>query len=120
MIAQLDRARGRTRPVSQAFLGRMTAHLRKHFPYYCAKLGDRVTRQAVIEGIERALVYGITGDRAVCLFIDLLFAFGPTFDMEEEFAWAHGILQNPVLDPDTKMERLYATGLSLTRYHRCR
>ena len=118
MITQPHLDRGVISPVSQHFPARMAAHLRRHFPSYCFQLGPRVTRQAILEGIEKATQYEINGDRALCLFIDLLFAFGPDFDTEKEYSWTHEILRDYSIDSDTKMRRIYGKGLSMSRLHR--
>ncbi|MHC4605732.1 MAG: hypothetical protein ACYTAF_02195 [Planctomycetota bacterium] len=118
MIAQLTPPINAAFTVSARFPERMVRHLWKHFPDFCKGLGPTLTREAVFEGIERAFRYGIWGDREVCLFIDLLFAFGPTFDVDEEYAWLHPILNDGMMDPYTKMQKIYATGLSLNRFHR--
>ena len=117
MTALLQISRPKS-PVSRSFIPRMMVHLRKHFAWYCDHLGTETLRLAVMEGIERGLFYGIQGDRDVCLFIDLLFAFGPTFDEEEDYSWTHAFLRNHRLDSATKMRLIYATGKCLTRYHR--
>ena len=117
MITQHHLDHGVISPVSANFPARMAAHLRNYFPGYCRDLGSRMTRQAVFEGIEKAAQYDITGDRAVCLFIDLLFAFGPEFDLEEEYSWTHEILRDYTLDANAKMGRIYTRGMSLARYH---
>ena len=94
--------------VSLDFPEKMILHLGKHFPFYCEQLGEETTYQAVLEGVERAAEYEIFGDVPVCLFIDLLFAFGPTFDSEDEFSWTQEILRDYTLDPAAKMRKLYA------------
>lgn len=103
--------------VTVGFVDRMTDHLRKHFPAYCDGLGESLTRQAILEGIGRASEYSIVGDRNVCRFIDLLFAFGPTFDLEPDFAWAREILEDSSVDSAAKMKRLYNTALAVSRLH---
>lgn len=119
MIAQLERPR-RVLPVSPGFVDAMTDHLFRCFPRESGALGEAVTRQAVVEGIAKAWRYAITGDGAVCLFIDLLFAFGPDFDTDPQYSWTHGILRDTSRDPETRMRGIFDIGLCLTRYHRCR
>src|SRR5687768_3870557 len=54
----------------------MVVHLNKCFPDQCRALGEPRVRETIRYGIERASVYGITAQRDVCKYIDLMFVFG--------------------------------------------
>ncbi len=90
------------------FEDRMVAHLLRCFPDPVAALGEQETRKAVQHGMERAETYGITAERDVCRYIDVMFAFGRDFDTDKELSWAAGILQDEqITDPPVKAERLF-------------
>ena len=94
------------------FENRMVVHLHEFFPEQCKALGEKKTRKAIREGIERAGKYDIVTERDVCKFIDLMFAFGRKFDQDRKYPWARDILNDPAIDdPTTKAEGLYDAGL---------
>ena len=95
----------------KSFEDRMVAHLQKHFPEHCEQLGEPAVRETIQYGIDRAATYGIKAERDVCKYIDLMCAFGPDFDENDRYHWAHGILtaSKPV-EPHARMECLFEQG----------
>ena len=80
------------RAVVEDFVKRVHVHLGKSFPAQYAELGaDRVTR-LIYYGIERAATHGITAERGVCIYVDLMFAFVREFDRDPAVLWASAIL----------------------------
>jgi hypothetical protein len=77
------------------FEARMVAHLGRFFPMICAALGDAETLQAIRDGIERAERHGISSGPDICLYIDVMFAFGREFDEDPSLPWARAILDRP-------------------------
>ena len=65
---------------------RMVAHLKKFFSERCETMGELKVRDAIQYGIHRASGYGIVAERDVCLYIDIMFAFGHHFDKDPKFA----------------------------------
>ncbi len=97
--------------VSRTFEDRMVAHLNKCFPSECRERGDPEVRAWIRYGIERASAYGITAQRDVCKYIDLMFVFGRDFDRDPNLPWAASILNDRALrDPTTNLETLYEAG----------
>jgi hypothetical protein len=99
-----------------SFESRVLAHLRRCFPDHVAKVGEDQARAAIREGIARAEAYGITAERQVCVFIDLMFALGERFDRDPKYPWAPAILLG--LDrkaPATRIDRLYDRALAWLR-----
>jgi hypothetical protein len=89
------------------FEARMAEHLKRCFPETCEAEGEMGIRDTIRYGIERAANHGITLERDVCKYIDLMFVFGPDYDGAD---WASAILQDDSLDNATlKTERLFAT-----------
>ena len=90
----------------RSFEDRMVAHVHKFFPADCEHLGDDV-REEVRSGIERAKTYGFRSARDICKFIDVMFAFGRSFDTNRKLPWAAEILHDPtVVDPAVRAGRL--------------
>lgn len=91
------------------FENRMIAHLFRCFPSECETLGQNRVRDRVRSGIENARRYGVTLERDVCKYIDLMFTFGANFDTEPGSFWAADILNDDSLtNPSVKMDRLFA------------
>ena len=63
-------------------------HLGKFFPAACAALGEEQVRRVVRYGIERAASHGVTRERGVCAWVDLMFTFGRDFDRDPDLPWA--------------------------------
>jgi len=93
----------------ERFQERLEAHVRKVFPDDCKALGEDGVRELVVEGIERAEGHGLSAERDVCRYVDLLFLLGRDFETREEMAWAKGILNDVTLReaPSVRMDRLW-------------
>ena len=92
----------------ERYIEKAIEHLRELFPKEVKELGDDKARALVEEGIDRAAAYNITAEREVTLFIDLMVAIGPDFDSRQRYkAWMPGILANPDLPQQQKMEIVY-------------
>ncbi|MHC4166686.1 MAG: hypothetical protein ACYSWQ_07000 [Planctomycetota bacterium] len=91
------------------FEDRMVIHLKKFFPEECKTLGEEGTLQAIRQALERATGYEIVSERDVCMYTDVMFAFGRDFDKNRKFPWAARILNDESLKdkPSEKAERLY-------------
>jgi hypothetical protein len=91
------------------FEDRMDIHLKKFFPEQFELLGENGTRQAIRYAMERAAGYEIVSERDVCMYTDVMFAFGRDFDKDRKLPWAARILNDESLKdkPSEKTERLY-------------
>jgi hypothetical protein len=76
--------------------------------------GEEQVRETIRLGIERARVYGVTGKRDVCKYIDLIIVFERSFDADPRYPWAGQILGKPG-DPSTKMRSALEAGQSHLR-----
>ena len=87
----------------------MVEHLRKFFSDECELLGEDGTRQTIHYAIERAGEYGIVSERDVCIYTDVMFAFGRDFDKDPKLPWAAQILNDESLkdSPSEKVDKLY-------------
>jgi hypothetical protein len=91
----------------------MVVHLNKFFPEECELLGADGTRQAIRYAVERAAGYDIVSERDVCVYADVMFAFGRDFDHSRNVPWAGQILNDKSLKdkPYEKADKLYDTAL---------
>ena len=96
------------------FEDRMVAHLNKSFPEECEVLGEEGTHAAIRFALERAAHYGIVAERDVCMYTDVMFAFGRGFDKDRKLPWAARILNDEALKdkPSEKAERLYHVAMN--------
>jgi hypothetical protein len=78
----------------QKFEDWMVSHLKQFFPTQSQALGEPQLREMISHGIRRAADHGITTERDVCKFIDLMIVFGRDFDRDNKSAWAGQILAN--------------------------
>ena len=89
----------------------MVIHLGKFFAEECELLGENGTRQTIHYALERAGEHGIVSERDVCIYTDVMFAFGRDFDSDPKLPWAAQILKNESLkaSPSEKVDKLYET-----------
>jgi hypothetical protein len=88
--------------MEENFVERMTAHLQRYFPVWARASGERVVHTIRL-GIERSRSYGITAERDVSRYIDIMAALGEDFDKEP---WAAGIL-NRNSNPTARMNLVF-------------
>src|SRR5712692_3621172 len=81
----------------KSFEDRMVIHLNKFFQPQCKVLGDSKLRETIHYGIARAKSYAIISERDVCLYIDLMFAFGRDFDKDTNNCMVHQILSDKTI-----------------------
>jgi hypothetical protein len=91
----------------------MVVHLRKFFAEECESLGEGGTRQVIRYAIEHAADYDIVSQRDVCIYTDVMFAFGRDFDYDPKLPWAAQILNDKSLQgrPSEKVDKLYDAAL---------
>lgn len=92
-------------------VARVLARLRRNFPERCAELGDDGLRELVRVGEARAHAHGFTEPSRVSQYLNLVVAFGPSFDTDPQTAWAADILADPELYLDEKLDALHAAAL---------
>jgi hypothetical protein len=89
----------------QKFEDWMAAHLAQFFPAQSHALGEPQLRELIQHGIRRATEHGITKERDVCKFIDLMIVFGRDFDQNEKQTWAGAT--GVRMTPSSKIRSLY-------------
>ncbi|MGA2987123.1 MAG: hypothetical protein ABSG32_25285 [Terriglobia bacterium] len=90
----------------EKFVDGMLVHLRKFFPRQCEAMGEPQLRETIRYGIKRAAAYGITAERDVYKYVDLMVVFGRDFDADKQFPWAGETLRAKK-DPARKMLSLH-------------
>jgi len=86
----------------------MVVHLNQFFPEECEALGQEGTAEAIRHGLERAGRYGFVTERDLCLYMDVMFAFGRDFDEDPDLPWAKEILSDEALSrPLERIDKLY-------------
>jgi hypothetical protein len=91
--------------MQKGFEDRMVDYLFTRFPDACASKGQAFVREAIREGIERSMSYGVTAEYDVARYIDLMFRISNDFDTKAP--WAAQILENPDLDSSSKMDQIW-------------
>ena len=89
------------------FQVRVLAHVRKIFPDDAQRLGDEEVQRIITEGVKKAATYGVTSERSVTLFIDVMFGVDRDFDQTKSMSWAIDILKDPRLHDSAKMTLIY-------------
>jgi hypothetical protein len=90
------------------FAEKMIVHLRKCFPSRCEALSDNQIHEMIGFGIQRSSSYGITAERDVCKYIDVMMVFGQDFDQNQAIPWAQQILNDSQKTPSDRVEALMA------------
>ena len=90
------------------FVDRMVIHLNKFFSGKCAALGEPKLRETIRYGIKRAATHGITTERDVYKYVDLMIVFGADFDTDQRLPWAGEILRTR-RNPVAKIQALFGS-----------
>lgn len=95
----------------QKFEDWMVSHLKQFFPTQSQALGEPQLREMTRHGIRHAANHGITTERDVCKFIDLMIVFGRDFDTDGRNMWAREVLDREK-EPANKVRALHAAAVS--------
>ena len=90
------------------FQERMLVHIAKFFPEHDAALDFEQKHALIDHGIERGAEYAIVSERDICIWVDLMLALGPDFDVSETYPWAATILADDLRLPNLRMDELHA------------
>ena len=111
MVIRAEQMARFSKAAAVTFEDEVVVHLNKCFPEECRAFGEPKVRETVRYGVERASAYGITAQRDVCKYIDLMFVFGRDFDRDPKLTWPSAVLKDRAMrEPTVKLERLYETG----------
>lgn len=91
---------------ARALAQRIAECLAPHWPEEYGELGPDGVRELIENGIEKARKYGITQDRDLGRYVNLMLFLGEEFDSDPELPWAAETLCDPGLQPQSKLDRL--------------
>lgn len=95
-------------PFQERFKKDMHSYLKKYFPAKYEQLEKEEVDEIIRYGIKRANDYEIKEACHLCLYIDLMFAFGRDFDCDPALPWASRILDSD-LNSERKVRYLFDT-----------
>jgi hypothetical protein len=102
--AQMKALRVEARRLFAAALGR---HAAEHFPAAVSAMSAEELEGHCRDAIERSAPYGITGEREICLWLNLMLTFGRAFDADAALPWTAMLRQEPLPGPQLLVSRLY-------------
>lgn len=89
------------------FEDRMLAHLRRCGPGLFRILTEGEVREVVRYGRARARAHGLTSERSVRLYVEVMLTLGSNFDADPQFPWAAEILADGAApDEAARIDRL--------------
>jgi hypothetical protein len=95
-------------PASKAFEDRTYTHLQRYFPRHCELLGEEQMRRVIRNGLQKADQHGLTLERCVRSYIDLMCLLGSGFDADILLPWAQETLNDQSKSDQTaRGDRLY-------------
>lgn len=84
----------------------MMTHFHEFNPVLCGILSEEQLRLAIRVGINKASSYGYIQRGAACIFLELIFLFGSSFDTDPQHEWAHGVLKDETIDQNIRKDKL--------------
>ena len=93
--------------VVRRFEKKSRRHFREEFPEETRTMSDADCNEVVRRAVERGKRYGVTTERDVLLFADLMLLKGRNFDQDASLAWVKKILLKTDMDGQTKMRTIY-------------
>lgn len=95
------------------FERRAVAHLRATVPARCEQLGPTAVLDSVRKAARKAAGYGLTLERQVFTYLNLMYVLGHSFD--EELPWARELFEDARLDPGARLELVLGRARKATR-----
>jgi|SRR5581483_3273157 len=93
--------------ILESFRRKLAEHLRANFPA-CADMSATELDAFVADGVARAAQYGITVERDICKFLNLMVVFGRDFDVKRP--WAQEVLAQNT-GARLRLNRIYARAI---------
>ena len=85
----------------------MASHIKEFFPNHFIAIGEKDIRNTIQYGYSKAIKYGFTTKRNVCLYINNMLVLGSNFDYDPMYSWAQEILRDKSLaDPILRIDNL--------------
>ena len=90
----------------------LVAHVRECFPGRCAALGAAALPGHVEDGMRRAAAHGLTLERDISAYVELMVVFGTDFEHDLRFPWARPLTEAPELDPSARIHAAFVGALA--------
>jgi hypothetical protein len=93
----------------EGFVDRLLDHLQVSFPRHRSVATEEDLRNTIRLGLDRARGYGITYQRGVCRYVELMLMLGSGFDVDPQLPWAARILgDSSEADEVSRIDQLHA------------
>jgi hypothetical protein len=89
------------------FRAGLLRHVRTDLPTESKAMSDGDVDGMITQAIERGRPYGVTSERDVALFLDLMLLKGRDFDRDPKLRWMGNILKDKDLEGAAKMNAIY-------------
>ena len=90
----------------------LAAHVRACFPARCAALGADALPGHIEDGMRRAAAHGLTLERDISAYVELMVVFGPDFEHDSRFPWASPLAEGTALEPSARIQAAFAGALA--------
>jgi len=90
----------------------LTTHVRACFPDQCEDPGAEALQALVEDGMRRATAHGLSLDRDIGTYVDLLVVFGPDFEHDARFPWARPLTEATHLPPSARLKASFEGALA--------
>lgn len=107
MVIRDEQMRVFERAAEREFENRMIERIHKYFPKHGKMLDAAQLRALVTLALERARGYGLTTERNVALYLDVVCLLGSAFDGDPQMPWAAEILANRSVIADERADLLH-------------
>lgn len=88
LVIRNDQMRLLGRAPREAFEASLVEHFTRYYPNECNRAGREQVQQFVRLGIDRAFLHGLSAQREVGLYINLMMMLGSGFDRDPLLPWA--------------------------------
>lgn len=95
------------RAAREGFIDRLAGHVARVFPQRASEMDSPDAFDRLEKVIARAKSYGLTTERGITLFVDLVYGLGEDFDEQLEHRWIKNILSDPDQTDTGKMYLIY-------------
>jgi hypothetical protein len=92
----------------ELFCERLARWLPTIAPDRCRALGEAGVQSYVTDGVARAAGYGITSERDVAAYFELVMGLAPEFETRPELAWLVAVLRRTRVPAPLRLERIRA------------
>lgn len=90
----------------------LVAHVSECFPARCAALGAGALPGHVEDGMRRAAAHGLTLERDISAYVELMVVFGSDFEHDPRFPWARSLTEATALEPSARIQAAFVGALA--------